>query len=82
MLVSPWGDPAENICECEGYVYRGYCAHQKIARRQLCGWSEIAPRARQQTESDRSLMICPECGQRAMWAFKTLEAGDRIAEED
>lgn len=80
VLVAPWGDVAENICECEGYYFRGFCAHQKIARQMLCGWTELGVRARQQTDSNRNLMICPECGQKTMWAFKRLEAGDRIAD--
>jgi hypothetical protein len=78
VLVNPWGEVGENICECDGYRYRAECAHQKIAQQKLCGWSEIGIRAAQQTEAQQRLMECPKCGGRTMWAFKPLEDGDTL----
>lgn len=78
MIVSPWGDFTENSCECEGYLYRAECAHQKIAHQKLCGWSEIGFQARQQTPDQMRLMVCPGCGGQTMWAFKELEDGDTV----
>lgn len=79
VLVNPWGEIAENICECEGYEFRGECAHQKIAHQKVCRWMEIAPRAKTQTETQRKLMVCPACDGKTMWAFKPLEEGDTLA---
>lgn len=72
VLVNPWGEVEENICECEGYRFRGECAHQKIAQQKVCGWSEIGIRAEQQTEAQGRQMACPRCGGRTMWAFVPL----------
>lgn len=79
VLVNPWGEVAENICECAGYEYRGECAHQQIARQKVCGWRDIDARAKQQTDAQRKLMVCPGCGGKTMWAFKPLEDGDTVA---
>jgi hypothetical protein len=79
VLVNPWSDHSENICECKGYSFNGKCAHQKIASQKVCGWTEIGVRAKTQTENQKRLMECPACGGRTMWAFKMLEEGDRIA---
>lgn len=78
VLVNPWGEVAESICECAGYEYRGECAHQKIAHQKVCGWSEHGVRAQQQTEAQHKLMVCPACGGKTMWAFKPLEEGDTV----
>lgn len=82
VLVTPWGDLSENICECEGYHFRGTCAHQKIATQKLCGWSEIAIRAKLQSQDQKNTMTCPKCGERSMWVFKILEPGDHVVTED
>lgn len=80
VLVNPWGEKDENICDCPGYEYRGECAHQKIAQQMICGWDELGVRAKQQSEAQRKLMTCPNCGGRTMWVFRTLEEGDTVVD--
>jgi hypothetical protein len=78
VLVNPWGEVDENICECEGYHYRGKCSHQEHAKRLICGWDELSPRARQQTPHQRRAMECPMCGGQTMWQFRPLEEDDEV----
>ncbi len=81
VLVNPWGERTENVCECDGYRYRGECAHQHIADQKLCKWSGIGVRVARQTDQQQRTMTCPMCGGPTMWAFKPYEEGDVVVEE-
>ena len=59
--VNPWGHTAENICECNAYIYRGRCKHQDMAAQRLCGWHEVVGPEEIPPEN-RRLGICPRCG--------------------
>ena len=66
VLVQTPDETQEVICECEGYVFRGYCKHQKQAMEALCKWTEkIGPEA--QTNEQRKDKICPRCGGPTEW---------------
>lgn len=70
-VVIPWPDDTEEnfICECLGYIHRGYCVHQKIVSAKLCRWDEISgPEA--QDDYQKQNLICPRCGDETK---KTLE---------
>jgi len=62
VLVNPWGDPRENICDCEGYRFRGVCSHQQKAADEVCRWNEVLGFAETQTSQQASELICPRCG--------------------
>jgi hypothetical protein len=62
VLVNPWGDLRENICDCKGYQYRGQCSHQKKAEDKNCGWGAGGYLAETQTPEEESLQRCPRCG--------------------
>lgn len=56
-VVIPDPEIGDAICECPGFVHRGNCYHQEIARGLLCHWDEeISPE--EQTEEN----VCPRCG--------------------
>jgi hypothetical protein len=70
--VNPWGDTAENICECQGYLYRGHCRHQTMAKDAVCGWQEGLGEE-VQTEMQRKMKTCPRCGGPTRWEFEVVE---------
>jgi hypothetical protein len=80
VLVNPWGSIDECICECRGYDFRGKCAHQGHAKTLICGWDELAPRARPQTPHQRKAMKCPMCEGRTEWVFRELRETDEVEE--
>jgi hypothetical protein len=72
VLVNPFGNPRENICECSGYVYRGQCRHQEEAMESVCYWTEKNPRYAQ-TEAQRTNNVCPRCGGPTKWELEVIE---------
>lgn len=62
VLVNPWGDPRENICDCKGYQFRGHCSHQDKAEEKNCAWGEGEYLAETQTGEEEILQRCPRCG--------------------
>lgn len=71
VLVCPWGNAVENICECAGYTYRGHCRHQTDAMDALCGWTELQePKKFTQTEEQRKHKVCPRCGGHTQWKME------------
>lgn len=62
VLVNPWGDPREHICDCEGYRFRGYCRHQAKADEEVCRWTEVRGFVEIQTSIQARELICPKCG--------------------
>jgi hypothetical protein len=69
VMVSPWGEQNDHICECAGYTYRGSCRHQEAAQRYRCAWKEIESDVKQ-TEDKKEEMICPRCGGPTKWAIE------------
>lgn len=63
IIINP-DDSSQNICECEGYVYRGHCSHQNEAMKYLCSWQEGEE---PQTPKERRLMLCPRCKSQTTW---------------
>lgn len=64
--VGDLDDLEEVICECEGYLYRGYCSHQLEAIERVCGWYEpVGPET--QTLTEKHNKICPRCGGPTEW---------------
>lgn len=61
VLVAPWGEPRDNICECKGYVFRGTCKHQVIAMRKVCRWNELEGPEEQSAQQAKN-KVCPRCG--------------------
>jgi hypothetical protein len=68
VLINPWGDPLDNICECQGYLFRGTCRHIHTAK--VCGWDEFD--SLQQTDENRKNMICPRCSGATRWAMEVI----------
>lgn len=64
VIQSP-NDPEDIVCECEGYLYRGYCSHQNEALAQICGWTEFEEE--EQTDDQVRQKICPRCGGPTEW---------------
>lgn len=62
--------PDEAICECESFVFRGHCKHQRIALAMVCGWHEGS--AEIQTDDQRKNKVCPRCAGDTEWV---MEAG-------
>lgn len=61
QIVDPNDSPEEWICGCEGFRFRGTCAHQRIAASMWCGWDELeGPEV--QTTTQRDSEECPRCG--------------------
>lgn len=61
QIVDPNDPPEDWICGCEGFRFRGTCAHQRLAARMRCGWDELeGPEAQTPDERDRDM--CPRCG--------------------
>jgi hypothetical protein len=55
-------DPVEDyVCSCEGFNYRGRCAHQDMAAADRCLWSE-AEGPEKQSPEQRATFTCPRCG--------------------
>lgn len=71
VLVEDPDDIEEVICECDGFVYRGRCAHQAIALDLVCRWEEGDEE--EQTPEQRKQKICPRCGDDTEWS---MEIGD------
>jgi hypothetical protein len=61
VLVNPWGDSREHICDCEGYHYRGFCSHQERADAEVCRWKDTGLREAQ-TPVQQAGLVCPRCG--------------------
>jgi hypothetical protein len=73
VMVCPWGNAKENICECAGYTYRGECRHQVEAMDALCGWSELhEPKRHVQTDEQRTNKVCPRCGGPTKWTMEVV----------
>lgn len=76
VLVNPWSTIEENICQCEGYQYRGTCRHQQEAMEILCQWTEVVDQkfglTEQQTEEEEINQICPRCGGRTKWTMEIV----------
>lgn len=54
-------DPREEwICDCKGFLFRGYCRHIDTAP-DPCHWQELKG-PEQQTEPERATKTCPRCG--------------------
>lgn len=70
--VNPWGDPAENLCECRGFQYRGRCRHQEEAFFQICGWHEMNGKEAQ-NPFQRKTMQCPRCGNASEWTMEVVD---------
>lgn len=66
VLVNPWGEVEEYVCECRGYSYRGKCRHQQQAADKICGWSDVDRDGnlseRAQTTDQYAKRVCPQCG--------------------
>lgn len=71
--VFDFEDPEEIICECEGFVYRGYCSHQQEAVDALCRWHELDG-PEEQTPEQRRAKICPRCGNETEWIMEVVDA--------
>jgi hypothetical protein len=69
VMVCPWGEQNDHICECAGYAYRGQCRHQETAQRFRCGWKEIESDILQ-TEGEKESKLCPKCGGPTKWAIE------------
>jgi len=69
VMVCPWGEPQDHICECAGYTYRGSCRHQDTAQRFRCAWRQIESEF-DQTEEQKEDMICPKCGGPTKWTIQ------------
>jgi len=76
VMLCPFGNVDENICECPGYEFRGECSHQVIAAQLWCGWSEIGIGAERQTRAQAAMMVCPACGDDTEWVFRPVKEGD------
>lgn len=71
VLVSPWGNPNDNICECPGYHFRGACKHQIIAMQKTCWWNELD--GEPQTEEQRQNKVCPRCKGPTRWELQVVD---------
>jgi hypothetical protein len=69
VMVCPWGEPQDHICECAGYTYRGSCRHQDLAQRFRCGWKEIESETKQ-NKLEKEDMKCPKCGGLTKWTIQ------------
>ena len=69
IMVCPWGDEQDHICECAGYTYRGSCRHQTIAEKYRCGWKDIESENKQ-NDNEKENKICPQCGGHTSWAIE------------
>lgn len=69
VMVCPWGEREDHICECAGYTYRGACRHQEVAEKFRCGWKDIESEDKQ-TEFQADNKICPLCGGPTTWAIE------------
>ena len=77
VMVCPWGNPRENICDCPGYYYRFECRHQLEAMDLVCGWSELhRPQKFVQTEQQRTNRVCPRCGGPTDWRMEVIESDE------
>lgn len=73
VMVNPWGETSEDICECEGYTYRGHCSHQEEATQKLCLWSGAPGESEiEQTDEQREHKICPQCGESTKYALEWI----------
>src|SRR3954469_5200937 len=78
VMVCPWGNATENICECRGYFHRSACKHQRMAMDALCGWTELQvgmdgnPRY-VQTPEERNAKVCPRCQGPTTWKMEIVE---------
>lgn len=73
VLVAPWGNPRENICECAGYFYRAKCQHQEKAMDLVCGWTEKQQTKDKQSAEQRASNQCPRCGGETLWRMDVEE---------
>jgi len=66
-VIIPYTDDSidDYICECKGYLHRGYCSHQQIAFEQRCGWVE-SENSEQQSPEQIENFECPRCFERTI----------------
>lgn len=62
-------DPADAICECEGFQFRGQCAHQAEAVGLKCNWTQLSG-PEEQTHEHRVNKICPRCMGETEWVME------------
>lgn len=62
-VYSPYPDDVQEelTCECQGFIFRGWCVHQQLAFENLCRWTETDG-PEEQTPHERRNKICPRCG--------------------
>lgn len=75
VLVNPWGDESESICQCKGYNYRGKCAHQQKAFDSICGWHQLEGPEKQRSWEEEE-MICARCGGATMWTMEWVDPNE------
>lgn len=72
IMVSPWDDHNDNICDCKGYKFRGHCSHQYRASAAVCRWSETeGPEG--QTPRQKDEQECPRCGMPTKYQMEYVE---------
>jgi hypothetical protein len=84
VMVCPWDNAQESICECPGYLFHGHCRHQFIAYDSLCRWDSVTGTVRNgvfiepdaQTEEQRKNKICPACGGRTKYELEVVDDED------
>lgn len=59
--VFPDDPPEDYVCTCQGFCYRGTCAHQTLAHHDRCLWHELKGPEEQTPEQKRDCQ-CPRCG--------------------
>jgi hypothetical protein len=60
LIPDPSDNPNEWICNCQGFHYRGHCAHQNEAYAKVCRWTEPEG-PEQQTPAQTVGQVCPRC---------------------
>jgi rRNA maturation protein Nop10 len=72
VLVTDVDEPEETLCECEGFLYRGRCAHQQIALDTICGWIDSGDEDENELQTNRQHTDreCPRCGGPTEWVME------------
>lgn len=59
--IFPEDPPEDYVCTCQGFCYRGHCAHQRMAFEDRCLWHGLKGPEQQTHEQERDC-VCPRCG--------------------
>lgn len=75
VLVNPYVNKREFVCDCTGFEFRGECRHQFDALKKVCWWP-IRPdiESLEQSPIQELENTCPNCGGLTKYEVRAADA--------